>query len=105
MSTRGSITLGELEGKLTMLEVSCHRCERSGRVTLARLIEEHGADTGLPDLWESLAGDCQHARSTALNNRCTIYYTERRGQGAAQGASGEHCQPPASPTRPRHRSR
>ena len=74
MSSRGSITLGELQGKLTMLEVNCHRCERNGRVNLARLIEEHGADTGLPDLWESLAGDRQHARSAAVHNRCAIYY-------------------------------
>ena len=72
MSSRGSITLSELQGKLSMLDVACHRCERSGRVSLVRLIDEHGADTGLPDLWESLAGDCQHAGSTALNNRCTI---------------------------------
>ena len=76
MSNRGSITLGELEGKLTMLEVNCHRCERSGRVSLARLIEEHGADTGLPDLWESLAGDCPNAHTTALNSRCAIYYPQ-----------------------------
>jgi len=48
MSARGSITLGELQGKLTMLDIACHRCERSGRVSLTRLIEEHGADTGFP---------------------------------------------------------
>jgi hypothetical protein len=30
----------------------------------------------LPDLWVSLAGDCEHARSTALHNRCA--YTIRR---------------------------
>ena len=53
MSSRGSITIGELQGKLTMLDIACHRCERRGRVSLARLIEEHGADTGLPDLWEA----------------------------------------------------
>jgi hypothetical protein len=41
-----------------------------------RLIEEHGADTGLPNLWQSLAGDCPNARSTALNNRCAIYYLQ-----------------------------
>jgi len=76
MSNRGSITLGELQGKLDMLDIACHRCERRGRVSLARLIEEHGADTGLPDLWESLAGDCPNARSTALNNRCAIYYPQ-----------------------------
>jgi len=67
MSSGGSITLDELREKLTMLEIKCHRCDRHGRVSLVRLIEEHGADTGLPDLWESLAGDCQHARS-----RCCV---------------------------------
>ena len=76
MSARGSITLGELQGKLDLLDIACHRCERSGRVSLARLIDEHGADTGLPDLWERLASDCQHARSTALNNSCAIYYPQ-----------------------------
>src|SRR5207249_2658909 len=76
MSSRGTITLGELQGKLDLLDVACHRCERRGRVSLARLIEEHGAYTGLPDLWETLAGDCQHARATALNNRCAIYYPQ-----------------------------
>lgn len=60
MSARGSITLGELRGKL---EVACHRGERCGRVNLARLIDEHGADTGLPDLWGNLAGDCPNART------------------------------------------
>jgi hypothetical protein len=35
MSNRGSITLGELQGKLTMLDVACRRCERRGRVSLA----------------------------------------------------------------------
>ena len=72
MSNRGSITSGELQGKLTMLEVACHRCERKGRVSLARLIEEHGADKGLPDLGKPRG----HARSTAVHNRCAIYYPE-----------------------------
>jgi hypothetical protein len=76
MSNRGSITLGELRGKLDFLDIACHRCERRGRVSLVKLIEEHRADTGLPDLWESLAGDCKQARSTALNNRCAIYYPQ-----------------------------
>ena len=76
MSNRGSITLGELHGKLAMLEVACHRCERQGRVSLARLIEEHGADKGPPDLWESLAGDCPNARTTAVHNSCASYYPQ-----------------------------
>jgi len=31
MSSRGSITLGELVGKLDLLEIKFHRCERHGR--------------------------------------------------------------------------
>ena len=76
MNSRGSITLGELVGNLDLLEIKCHRCERHGRVSLTRLIDERGADIGLPDLWQSLAGDCEHARSTALHNRCAIYYPQ-----------------------------
>ena len=76
MSNRGAITLGELTGKLDLLEIKCHRCERHGRVSLARLIDEHGANTGLPDLWESLAGGCPNAQTTAVHNRCAIYYPQ-----------------------------
>ena len=50
MNTRGSITLCELVGKLDLLEIKCHRCDRHGRVSLARLIDEHGARCALYDL-------------------------------------------------------
>jgi hypothetical protein len=79
MSNRGSITLGELQGKLDLPDIACHRCERNGRVGVARLIEEHGADKGLPDLWESLAGNCPNAHLMALNSRCAIYYPQLPG--------------------------
>src|SRR5205807_4217675 len=85
MSSRGSITIGELQGKLTMLEVACHRCERRGGVSLARRIEAHGADMGLPYLWESLAGDCPNAHTTALHSRCAIYYPRAGAVSAGQG--------------------
>src|SRR5213595_887152 len=68
MSSRGSITIGELQGKLTMLEVACHRCERRGRVSLARLIEEHGADMGLPDLWRASRAIAR----TRTQRRCIV---------------------------------
>src|SRR5689334_12933907 len=61
MSNRGSITLGEPGRQIGLMEIRCHRCERHGRVSLAR----HGADW-VPDLWEALAGDCEYARSTSL---------------------------------------
>jgi len=61
-----------------MLEVRCHRCDREGLVSLARLIEEHGADTGLPDLWEAFARDCRHARTTGVT---AAPFTTRKGRG------------------------
>jgi hypothetical protein len=61
----GAVTLGELAGRLPMLEVACSRCERRGRLNVAGLIERHGADARLPDLLETLAADspCVGARS------------------------------------------
>jgi hypothetical protein len=81
MSSRGSVSLGldELIGKLTVLDVACRRCDRRSRLSLERLITEHGVDTGLPDLWDTLAGGRPHARSTAMHDRCAIHYPELPG--------------------------
>jgi hypothetical protein len=78
-SGSGSITLGDLAGKIMMLEIACSRCDRHGWLRLARLIEEHGADTGLPDLWVTRAGDCPRANSTAMHDRCAIHYPQLPG--------------------------
>jgi len=48
MSNSGSINLGDLCGKLTMLEIACSRCDRRGLLRLEWLIAEHGAGMGLP---------------------------------------------------------
>jgi hypothetical protein len=58
MSSRGAFTLAEIAAKLTMLEVACSRCERRGRLSLARLIEQHGAEASLGDLREVIAHGC-----------------------------------------------
>ena len=50
MSATGAVTLGDLVGRLDRLEVRCRRCERHGRLGLARLIADYGEGTGLPDL-------------------------------------------------------
>ena len=89
MSSRGSITLQELRGKLDLLEIKCHRCDRHGRISLERLTDKHGADTGLPDLWETLAGDCPKARSASMHDRCAIYYPQLPALFLASGAKSK----------------
>jgi hypothetical protein len=75
MSVR-PITLGDLDGKLQMLEIACSRCDRRGLLRLDRLIEEHGAGMGLPVLGQILAGACPYAASVSINDRCGVYFPQ-----------------------------
>jgi hypothetical protein len=75
-SSRGSITLGDLVGKIAMLEIACSKCDRRGLRRLDRLIEEHGAGIGLPVLGEILAGDCPKARTVSINDRCGVNFPQ-----------------------------
>jgi hypothetical protein len=76
MSPRSSITLGDLDGKLQMLEIACHRCDRRGLLRLERLIAEHGAGMGLPVLGQILAGTCPYAASVSINDRCGVHFPQ-----------------------------
>src|SRR5262249_51405945 len=69
----------ELRGLIPMLEIACHRCDRRGRLSVEKMIEQHGDDMALPDLWIPLAGDCPKARSAATHDRCAIYYPQLPG--------------------------
>jgi hypothetical protein len=76
MGDKGAVTLGELVGRVDRLEVRCRRCERRGRLRLARLIAEHGAGTGLPDLAARLAAGCPKAETPDLGERCFVYFPQ-----------------------------
>jgi hypothetical protein len=51
------ITPGRVVKHLAMLEIGCRKCERYGRLRVARLIEEHGAEKGLNELLGTLAAE------------------------------------------------
>ena len=73
----GAVTLGEIAGRLHMLEVACSRCDRRGRLNVARLIEQHGADAKLPEPRAVLAVDCPHRGATAaVYERCAVHYPQ-----------------------------
>jgi hypothetical protein len=53
-----TITLGDMAAKgITMLEVACRKCPRRGRLSIARLIAEHGRED-YGDLRQIIAHDC-----------------------------------------------
>src|SRR3982751_4804282 len=74
MSAKGAVTWGELVGRLDHLEACCRRCKRRGRLRLARLIADHGAGTGLPDLAAPLQGGRPQDAAPDLAERCAVHF-------------------------------
>jgi hypothetical protein len=58
------------------LEVACHHCDRCTRLSLERLIAEHGADMGLCELRTLLAADCPRPAAVTINDRCGVHYPQ-----------------------------
>lgn len=70
----GAVTLGELNDKgEQVLVVACEPCHRTGRYSVARLIERHGAGAGLPDLLAVLSQSCDQASAPGAR-RCHAIY-------------------------------
>ena len=73
---RQVVTLGDLVGRIERLEVRCSRCDRAGRVKLARLIAEHGSDLPMPELAVRLAAGCPKAQATGAAERCFVVFPQ-----------------------------
>jgi hypothetical protein len=71
------ITLADMQARgMTMLAVACRRCERRGRLKIARLIAEHGGSDH--DLRRLIAHDCPRMQdpSVSIYERCGIHFPE-----------------------------
>ena len=62
----GVVTLGQVAPRLSVLEVSCNRCERRGRLTAGRLLAKHGPALPLPDLRRIIAADCPRMQAAQV---------------------------------------
>jgi hypothetical protein len=71
---RELVTLAEAAARQRMLNVACSRCQRRGRLSLARLIAEHGPDTPVRMATANLNVDCPRRNSPNWAERCDIYY-------------------------------
>ena len=54
----GYITLAQISDQLSVLEVSCNRCDRRGILNINCLIREHGPQFPVPELRDLIAADC-----------------------------------------------
>lgn len=71
----GSLSLADLEDSLALLDVRCTRCDRQGRLRLARLITLYGKDACLPDVRHRLAADCPR-HDGSIHERCDVYFPQ-----------------------------
>jgi hypothetical protein len=71
MPRDGSLTVGDLvEKNLDYLEVTCTKCPRRGRYSVARLLERHGADAKLTDWKSDITADCPRAKAAKYSDWC-----------------------------------
>ncbi len=70
----GAILLGQVAPKLTMLEVDCRRCDRRGRLSIARLMAEHGPAMPMPELRQVVAADCPRLVAQAWHDVCGVRF-------------------------------
>jgi hypothetical protein len=69
----GVVTLGEMAARLTMLEVTCNRCQRHGLLSAGRLMAEHGAALPMPELGGIVAADCQRMQAGHIHDTCGVH--------------------------------
>jgi hypothetical protein len=70
----GAVQLGDIVSKIAMFKVACRRCELRGRLRVARLIEQLGADMRLPELRYILASNCPRVIADRVYYRCGVHY-------------------------------
>jgi len=69
ISRDGSITPADLVGKLDWLIVSCDKCGRHGRYSVARLVRL-GPNATLTDWLAGITHDCPRRKSIDMSDQC-----------------------------------
>jgi len=71
MPRDGSITFGDLVGKLTLLPIRCGKYGGNGAYSIARLIGQHGRDGKLTDWLSTMTRSMR--RETSPTTRSTAF--------------------------------
>jgi hypothetical protein len=70
----GVTTLGGLARLRSGLDVACNRCDRRGRLSVRRLLAEHGPDLPVPELRRIIAADCPKMIEGKMHDVCGIHF-------------------------------
>jgi hypothetical protein len=70
MPRHGSVTLGDIAGRLEMLRIECAKCGRAGQYRVMRLMKECGPDTLLPELLALISADCPKRQARLTSDPC-----------------------------------
>jgi hypothetical protein len=70
MPRDGSITFGDLIGKLDVLRVNCDKCWRAASYSVAGLIERHGRNGKLTAWLAHVSRDCLRRKSIDMSDQC-----------------------------------
>ncbi len=62
-----------------MLDIACKRCERIGRLSVDRLIQQHGAAFGIPELLQMLTRTCVKRQSISAYDLCGVHCPQLPG--------------------------
>jgi hypothetical protein len=74
MVAKDVILLGDVaERGAEMIEIRCGRCDRAGRLSVARLIAEHGPGAAIGYVLQAQAGDYPKREASQLQDRCDPY--------------------------------
>src|ERR1700722_2093300 len=72
----GSILLGDVAQHLASVDVACNFCERRGKVSIARLMREHGPEMPFPTILRMLSVDYPRRAAGRIAEPCGVHMPE-----------------------------
>lgn len=71
-----TISLADVAARTEVLAVACNRCERRGRLSVARLVNQHGGTMPMRALLRFLTQDCCRHGAIGVNDHCGACFPE-----------------------------
>ena len=95
---RDVILLGDVaERGARTIDIRCRRCDRHGRLSVARLLREYEPQTPLWVIWDALIGDCPKREDRTAGNQSVIVAhrgTPTTGRPAQQSSPAQSAMSP-----------